>query len=123
MELIGFCIARVRCIFGLSETLREKWFPRGLKYKHFAYVEWYTPFSKAPLDQASRLFKVKQLYDPNGVPKTNIVPIDYVRQSIHLLPKFGPTVPPGWTSSNVLDKATFFYVNPFTDRYAYSTIY
>lgn len=99
------------------------WFSQGLRYKHFAYVEWYTPFSKAPLDAKSRLFRIKRLYDPDGAQKASVVPVDYIRQSVHLFPKFGPSVPTQWTSSNVLDKADIFYVNPFTDRFSYSTIY
>lgn len=120
----GYCVARVRCIFGLPEEARKEWFPGGLKYKHLAYVEWYTPFSQAPLDRNSHLFKIKRLRDArDGTQKASIVPIDYIRQSIHLLPKFGPVTPVHWTSSNVLDEAEFFYVNPFTDRFVYSTIY
>ncbi len=99
------------------------WFPSGLKHQHFAYVEWFTPFSKAPLDVDSRLFRVKKLRDPKGIQKTSIVPVDYIRQSVHLFPKFGPVVPTHWTSTNVLDEADIFYVNPFTDRFTYSTVY
>lgn len=120
---IGYCVARIRCVFGFTDAARQAWFPQGLKQKHFAYVEWYTPFKKAPMDQGSRLFKIKCLYDSNGKQKTSIVPVSYIRQSVHLLPKFGPVVPVHWTSSNVLDEAEAFYVNPFTDRYSYSTIY
>lgn len=120
----GYCAARIRCIFGFPEAAWKEWFPGGLKYKHFAYVEWYTPFSQAPLDRNSRLFKIKRLRDPrDGTQKASIIPIDYIRQSIHLLPKFGPVTPVHWTSSNVLDEAEFFYVNPFTDRFVFSTIY
>ncbi len=99
------------------------WFPSGLKYQHFAYVEWFTPFSKAPSDVNSGLFKVKRLYDLKGIQKTSIMPVDYIRQSAHLFPKFGPVVPDEWTSANVLDLADTFYVNPLTDRFSYSTVY
>lgn len=100
-----------------------EWFPQGLKHVHFAYIEWYTPFSKSQLDPKSRMFKIKRLYDANGTQKASIVPVEYIRQSVHLFPKFGPVVPAHWTSSNVLDEAEAFYVNPFTDRFSYSTIY
>jgi hypothetical protein len=116
-------VARIRCIFSLPEVALAEWFPRGLRHKHLAYVEWYTPFSKAPLDLNSRLFRIKRLYDPNGVQKASIIPIEHIRQSVHLFPKFGPIAPVQWTSSNVLDKAEVFYVNPFTDRFTYSTLY
>lgn len=121
--MTGYCVARVRCIFGLPNAALAEWFPQGLRHKHLAYVEWYTPFSKAPYDPKSRLFRIKRFYDSNKVQKASIIPIEHIQQSIHLFPKFGPVAPVQWTSATVLDKAEVFYVNPFTNRFAYSTIY
>ncbi|KXN83336.1 hypothetical protein AN958_01554, partial [Leucoagaricus sp. SymC.cos] len=38
-------------------------------------------------------------------------------------PKFGPHVSPEWTSASVLDDCDMFYVNPFSNRFPYLTIY
>ena len=55
-----------------------------------------------------------------GEELVSIVPITAIRQSVHLFPSFGPSAPEAWTSDTVLDRSDTFYVNPFTDRYAYS---
>ncbi|KAJ3504387.1 hypothetical protein NMY22_g17942 [Coprinellus aureogranulatus] len=44
-------------------------------------------------------------------------------RSIHLYPDFGAAVDRSWKSTDVLDSATHFFVNPFTSRFSYSTIY
>ncbi|KAH7919379.1 hypothetical protein BV22DRAFT_1023101, partial [Leucogyrophana mollusca] len=55
--------------------------------------------------------------------QASVVPVASLRRSIHLIPKFGPVAPREWTSSNVLEQCNTFFVNCFTDRHAYSTIF
>ena len=52
----------------------------------------------------------------------SIVPVSSIRRSAHLFPKFGPKVPEHWTSVNVLEKCSTFYLNPFSDRHMYYII-
>jgi hypothetical protein len=99
------------------------WFPAGnFPHKHFAYVEWFTPFSRAQKDPNSKLFKIARLMEHNGEHRVSIIPISLIRCSVQLFPKFGPQAPVSWQSSNVLENATSFYVNTFSDRFLYSHI-
>ena len=44
----GLCVGRIRCIFSLPPHAVAHWFPaENFPHKHFAYVEWFTPFSQA----------------------------------------------------------------------------
>ncbi|PPQ73617.1 hypothetical protein CVT26_010525 [Gymnopilus dilepis] len=119
---LGYAVAQVRCIFSLPDAALKTWFPRGAPSKHFAYVEWFTPFSKAVFDPNSRLYRIKRLR-VRGEQQASVIPVSLIRQSVHLFPKFGPVAPVHWKSSNVLEEAPMFYVNPFSDRFAYSTLY
>ena len=114
------CIGQVRCIFSLPHAI-ELWFPGwtgNLLHKHLAYVEWFTTFSRAQKNPNSKLFKVSRLM-VWGERCVSIIPISLILSSIQLFPKFGPQAPVSWSSSNVLDKATACYVNPFSDRFLY----
>jgi hypothetical protein len=53
----------------------------------------------------------------------SIIPVDNIRRSIHLFPKFGAVAPVEWKSHNVLDRCPVFFVNPWTDRHMYATLY
>ncbi|KAJ7797267.1 hypothetical protein B0H14DRAFT_2389918 [Mycena olivaceomarginata] len=64
------------------------------------------------------MYKISRLEDRVA----SIIPVENIWRSIHLFPQFGPVVPREWTSQNVLDKATKFYVSPWSDRHAYITI-
>ena len=55
----------------------------------------------------------------NGECRMGIIRVDWILQSIHLLPSFGPVVPREWNSLTVLDQCQVFYVNPFTDVRSY----
>jgi hypothetical protein len=120
----GSSVGRIRCIFSLPKAAIERWFTRPdvtLPSTHFAYVDWFTDFPQQA-DRNHGLYKISYLIQ-NGEKLSSIVPIDSVWQSIHLYPDFGPTVDRTWTSSGVLDRATHFFVNPFTSRFSYSTVY
>ena len=98
------------------------WFPGGgWRPAHLAYIEWFTPFSLHP-DPNYLLYKISR-HREQGIQQASIVPIDLIRNSVHLFPKPGPVIPALWTSSNVLEECRFFYVNSLTDRFVYSTLY
>ena len=80
---------------------------------HLAYVEWFTPITSSP-DPRHQMHRVsRQIQD--GCRCASIIPVDWIRRSIHLLPQFGPVVPQGCNSFTVLDKCNTFYINPFSD--------
>ncbi|KAF9471791.1 hypothetical protein BDN70DRAFT_819556 [Pholiota conissans] len=120
--VIGYCAARVRCLFSLPPAALARWFPQGFPHAHLAYVEWFTPFSVARFDPNSKLYRISPLMSQN-VRQASIIPITLIRQSLHLFPKFGAVAPSLWKSSNVLDMSSIFYANPFSDRFPYSTVY
>lgn len=119
---VGFCVGQVRCIFSLPPAAVKMLFPAGFPHQHLAYIEWFTPFSRAPIDQNTKLFKISRLIS-NGERRVSVVPVSLILSSVHLFPKFGPQAPVSWSSSNVLENASLFYVNMFSDRFLYSTIY
>ncbi|KAH7903903.1 hypothetical protein BJ138DRAFT_1019885, partial [Hygrophoropsis aurantiaca] len=86
-----------------------------------AYVEWFSPFPATP-DTNHGMYKISRSLR-NGERMASIIPVDIIRRSVHLIPKFGRVAPREWTSSNVLELCKTFYVNPFTDRHAYLTIF
>ena len=120
LNVTGYRIGRVRVVFSLPDNSLQKLFPTTGKDipKHFVYVEWYMPFSEDP-DPSTLLFKVSPLKDRAGGIICSIIPLANIRRSAHLIPKFGATAPQEWTSSTVLDLASVFFVNSFTDMNMY----
>ena len=124
MLISGLCIRQVRCIFSLPPHAIDLWFPAwagAFSHKHLAYVEWFTLFFQAQKDRNSNLFKVLCLM-AWGERHVSIIPISLILSSIQLFPKFSPKTPVLWSLSNVLENATSFYVNSFSDRFLYSHI-
>ncbi|KAL1747101.1 hypothetical protein HDZ31DRAFT_32557 [Schizophyllum fasciatum] len=120
----GNRVGRIRAIFSLPDAALASLFRPGVERpKHLAYVEWYTPFASRP-ERDHRMYRVsKCLTDSGQRMLASIVPIDHIRRSIHLIPKYGRTAPAEWTSSNVLDRCSTFYANCFTDRHLYRVLY
>jgi hypothetical protein len=44
---------------------------------------------------------------------SSVIPITDIERTCHLVPDFGKAIPENWTSSNVLDIAKAFYINPY----------
>ncbi|KAL0570267.1 hypothetical protein V5O48_011694 [Marasmius crinis-equi] len=122
----GYRIGQVRAIFSLHRSkryLNELFQAHEQPYvaRHLAYIEWFTPFSAQP-EGVHGLYKISRSCT-DGTRDSSVVPLTDIRRSVHLYPRFGPVVPPGWTSSNVLEEAKYFYVNCFSDRHAYFTVF
>jgi hypothetical protein len=119
MPVTGYRVGRVRVVFSIPEKARDVIFSAGVIIpRHLVYIEWYTPFTNTP-DRNHLLYKISPLQDQNGGHICSVIPLANIRRSIHLFPKFGPSVPQEWTRSNVLDLCSSFYVNCFTDRHLY----
>ena len=106
----GYRVGQVRVIFKLSGNID------GISPESLAYIEWFSKFTVPERDH--RMFKLSRSLE-DGERIASIVPISTIRRSAHLFPRFGPAVPEGWSSDNVLEKCTMFYLNPFTDRHMY----
>ncbi|KAJ7192736.1 hypothetical protein GGX14DRAFT_379818, partial [Mycena pura] len=118
-------IAQVKVVFNLPPRLAKTILPLTIvPPKYLAYVEWFSSFKPQP-ERYYLMYKVARTIK-NGDRLANIIPVNNIRRSIHLLPKFGPVAPPpppDWKSHNILDKCSAFFANPWTDRHIYATKY
>ncbi|KAI1786028.1 hypothetical protein LXA43DRAFT_898702 [Ganoderma leucocontextum] len=121
---LGFRVARVRVIFKIP--------PRGLddlfghvaaekRPQHLAYVELFTELDSK--DAVHGLYKISHARNREGQRLGLIIPLEEIEQSCHLFPDFGRVAPRDWTSKNVLDECTTFYLNSFADRNTYKLIH
>ncbi|KZV62326.1 hypothetical protein PENSPDRAFT_591568, partial [Peniophora sp. CONT] len=115
-------IAQVRLIFGFSKTQRQKVFGEDeADYpKHFAYVEWFSRTPSNPGRYHGLKYVERTLIDDERV--VSILPLDRIKRSVSLIPRFGPRINRTWTADNVLEKCAEFYINSFSDKHAYITI-
>ena len=116
---LDYRVAQIKVIFELPQALIDM-LQTPPQEKYFVYVEWFTDFAPSPQPHHG-LYRIKHSLQ-NNLRRASVIPIDHIHRSIHLIPKFGPQVPPTWTSDNVLELCDTFYVNSFSDRHAYHTI-
>ena len=84
--------------------------------ERLAYIEWFSEF--APPESGHGMHRLKR--SARGSEHVaSVVPVSSIRRSAHLFPKFSCAVPDDWTSDNVLEKCSIFYLNPFSDRNMY----
>ncbi|THU83570.1 hypothetical protein K435DRAFT_822933 [Dendrothele bispora CBS 962.96] len=119
----GLCIGQVHCVFEIGETALQTLFdsrdvPRPPQ--HLSYVEWFTAFR--PPEGYHGLYKVSRDI-VNNERQASIVPVEFFRRSVHLIPRFGAHAPKDWTSSNVLEKAREFFVNTMSDKNMYAVLH
>jgi hypothetical protein len=111
----------VKVIFSLPPEVVTRLFgPNESIPPYLAYVEWFTPFENHPRPN-HMLYCVKRMLH-NNQRVASIISLDTIQRSIHLIPAFGSVSSREWSSSNVLDECTVFFVNAFTDRHSYHTI-
>lgn len=103
-------MGQIRVLFSLPAD------EAGVPSERLAYVEWFSEFTLPESDHG--MHKVKRSVQ-DGERVASVVPISFIRRSVHLFPKFGREIPEGWTSNNVLERCSTFYLNPFVDRNMY----
>ncbi|KAH7906731.1 Zn-finger domain-containing protein [Hygrophoropsis aurantiaca] len=104
-------VAQVRFIFTLPEHLRQPRTPTRL-----AYIEWFTPFRSR--DPVNAMHSVSRSY-LNRSPRAEVIPIERIVCSCHLVPKFGTHASQEWTMDNVLDTCKTFYLNCWVNFYMF----
>ncbi|KAJ7108159.1 hypothetical protein C8R44DRAFT_834159 [Mycena epipterygia] len=101
--LTGLRPAQIRVIFKLP--------PQFGTYTHpLAYIEWFTPLNGP--DRISGMFtthRSTRLHRRHAA----VVSVENIVRSCHLMAKSAASIDRKWTSSNVLDNAAMFFVNPY----------
>ena len=110
----GRRVGRIHTIFTFTEIYRRTIDPT-LPSTYLAYVEW---FSKFPLtsDIDNKMFKITSLRGSQS--ESSIINVSDIQRSLHLIPCYGEKANEDWTSSNVLDRCSDFFVNRYSDRHA-----
>ena len=96
---------QIRAIFTLPGHLQHAHLPNTL-----AYIEWFTPF-RAPHPNLG-LFPVTRASRNNG-PVSDIIPLDAIISSCHLIPRFGMNFHPTKWNSNILEECKSFFLNKY----------
>ncbi|KAI0348953.1 hypothetical protein OH77DRAFT_1465870 [Trametes cingulata] len=117
----GYCVGQVRVIFKIPKHAIEALFPDVIAPKHLAYVEWVTAFTQPHRDHG--MYRVSRSRDRQGTNLASIVEVSKIRRSCHLFPHFGSSVLRDWTSADVLDRSPYFWVNPYSDCFMYTTTF
>jgi hypothetical protein len=115
----GCRIGQVRLVFQIPSKVHHQVFPLlDALPIHLAYVEWFSSLSAAP-DPKHLMHRVSRSLQTDGSRCAEVIPVDSILCSVHLIPRFGPVTPRDWSSFTVLEQCHTFYVNPFTDRDSY----
>ncbi len=109
----GFRAAHVRVLFILPE-----YFHIATKTP-FAYVEWLTPFHHPDPDNG--LFCIRKSTRMH-LPHSEVITIDRIARSCHLVPLFGRVKNPRWTSENVAELCHIFWLNHYFDIHIFLMI-
>ncbi|KAJ3807099.1 hypothetical protein F5876DRAFT_90747 [Lentinula aff. lateritia] len=109
-------------VFSLPEDELDTSFPANCHPpKHLAYVEWFSKFPRSHKPH-SRLYQVKKEINGDGTVAASVIPVEVIIRSVHLLPKWGGTVPSEWTGETVLDLSPSFLLNIFKDDHSYYSL-
>lgn len=119
---LGHRIGQVKVVFSSGPQASKLLFSANRQPPtYLAYIEWFKLCGPSPKPN-HLLYRVQRSKDSNGFHLASIIPVDAIKQSIHLIPQFGPVAPRHWQTDNVLDLCKFFYVNSFFNRQSYHTV-
>ncbi|KAG1781476.1 hypothetical protein EV702DRAFT_962379 [Suillus placidus] len=121
--LKGTRIGCLKVIFKLPSQVYNCITPAWTK-DSLAYVEWYAPLKPAAKDYHEMYLIKKSLPSTDGFAPGQVISLSSIRQTCQLIPHFGKTaLSMEWTLDNVLDKCDTFFLNCFTSKYAYQTLW
>ena len=69
------------------------------------------------------MYQIKKTKTSQGRSPGAIIPLNNIRQLCMLSPVFERQIPKTWRSDNVLDLASNFFVNNWSSKYAYQTMW
>jgi hypothetical protein len=112
--LRGIQVARVMLIFS---------FEYGHEPFNCALVHWFNDVGDRPNpDTGMRM--VAPSWDDNDEPDLDVIPLDAIIRTAHLLPVFGPEdVPRSIRYTDTLDTFRAFYINSFIDHHMFDLIH
>lgn len=112
-------VAQVHLVFTISEAVSERIFdviPIHNRPRYLAYVEWFSPLPRQ-VHADTGMYPITRSYD-GGDRLCSVIDIRRIVRSAHLLPKYGVgqiASKLDWTSSDVLDRCTSFWLNNHSD--------
>lgn len=126
-QLSGHFVAQLRMVFR----------PRVLPHSKSDVLAYVQPFKPAPgtvsvqddgskahvPDDGIEMFRVIRSLHRSGERKGLIIKLTDIWRPVELVPRFGKRCPANWTSSNAVELVEQFYVNCFSDKEAYQSIY
>ena len=112
--LRGLGIGRVRLLFS---------FRHGFEQFPCALVQWYRKIGERPEPRTGMWMVEPHFYD-DGSPVADVVHLDTVLRSVHLLPSFGADpVLRTVHSSQALDAFSAFYVSKYADHHSREVVF
>jgi len=130
----GTRVGRVRVIFTLPDEVHSitgaRPAPSNWPKEPLVYIEWYSRLEKSANPRNGMMYRIKKIplkssatsMDKDKVQGT-ILRLSCIRQSCMLFPTFPSSVPAHWTTDNILDSASSFYINNWLSKYSYQTIW
>jgi hypothetical protein len=99
--------------------------PNEWPQEPLAFIDWYSPLPSSPDENKGAMYDIRNIQNLPGSRRPGaVVPLSNIRQSCMLIPRFpAQGVPKDWSLDNVLDKATHFFVNNWSSKYNYQTIW
>jgi hypothetical protein len=88
-----------------------------------AFVEWYSSTPSSAEENHGCMYRIKKIKTPQGRVRGAIIPLSNIRQSCMLSPAFEKQIPKTWRSDNILDLASTFFINNWSSKHAYQTIW
>lgn len=115
-------VGRLRLIFRVPVKQVSNLFPGVERVPaHLAYIEWFTPFTRPDVNHG--LYRILHTGARTGDQHVaSVVEVKDIQCSCHLWPDFGPVAPREWSSDNVLDRRSSFFVSVFNHWHAYQTM-
>ncbi|KAJ7114839.1 hypothetical protein C8R44DRAFT_585507, partial [Mycena epipterygia] len=121
----GTQVGRVRVLFRFPEKLEDgNPVPPSWLTTCLAYVEWFSTF-KSNYENNHEMYSISvPPRRANGFLHGSIIPLTNIHQTCQLFPNFHRNnVDMKWTTDNVLDECTSFFVKSWASLYAYQSIW
>ena len=122
--MIGVRIGRLRVIFRLPSTLYGVLpAPSCWPKEALAYVVWFSRLKSAAEDDHNMYLVTKPTSIANNqLPLGDIIPLSSIRQTCQLLPDF-TREGFDFDHSNALDRCRRFFLNSYSSKYTYQSVW